>query len=356
MTHQFPLPLRAIYATVALLLLGALPQPAGAEELRIVAFGDSITIGHGDGDILCPDNASVTGGYPPRLRPLLQARGIDAALVNRGECGERTDAGLTRIDSVLNDGGDVIIIMEGTNDVSGRVGFETTVANLEMMAQKAEDAGVEPVLASIVPRGPEANTDTNNGKTYTIMDRLRVASLENGWAFADPFSALFGVPDFFELYYFDQLHPNPAGYGVIAGSMVDATVEALTNEDLCDSLPSGPCTPSETTLCLNQGRFLLEAKWKNFRGEEGVGNAVPQTDDTGAFFWFDSQNIEMIIKVLDGREINDFFWVFYGALSNLEFTLAVKDTETGRCKEYVNDLGTFASVGDTAAFFDPIEP
>ncbi len=334
-----------------LLLLFVAVSPADAADQRFLAFGDSVTVGHGDGAILCPDNLGF-GGYPPRLRPRLGAQGVGAYFVNYGLCGERTGAGVTRIDSVLNTGGDVIIIMEGTNDVSGLVGYETTVFNLNAMATKAALAGVEPVLASIVPRGPDSGTDENNGKTYTIGNELRIDAAENGWAFADPFDALFSRPNFFELYYFDQLHPNSTGYGVIADSMIDAAVDAATRSDLCAQVPPGPCAASGTVLCLNQGRFRLEARWKNFFGGEGAGNAVPLTDDSGAFYWVDSQNIEMTIKVLDGRELNGHFWVFYGALSNLEFSLIVTDTETGECKEYFNPLGTFASVGDTAAFFD----
>ena len=337
------------------LLLCVAALPAGAADQLVLAFGDSITVGHGDG-ILCPDNTGV-GGYPPRLRPRLVAEGVDAVVANHGLCGERTDAGVTRIDGVLAGGGDVIIIMEGTNDVSQRVGYEFTVFNLNVMAQKAVQAGVEPVLASIVPRGPESGTDENNGKTFTIGNELRIDAAQNGWAFADPFDALFNQPNFFELSDFEQLHPNPSGYGIVAESMVDAVVEAATREQLCAEVPSGPCVASSTALCLNQGRFRLEARWKNFFGEEGVGRALPQTDDTGAFYWVDPQNVEMTIKVLDGTAINSHYWVFYGALSNLEFTLAVRDTESGECKEYFNPLGTFASVGDTGAFFDPgLEP
>ncbi len=337
-----------------LLCLSALP--AGAANKHFLAFGDSITVGHGDGGVLCPDNTSV-GGYPPRLTPRLATRGIDATFANRGLCGERTFSGVTRIDSVLAGGGDVIIIMEGTNDVSGRVSAESTIFNLNVMAQKAEAAGVEPVLASLIPRGPDSGTDENNGKTFGIGNQLRIDAAQNGWAFADPFAEIFYRPSFFELYYADQLHPNPTGYGLVADSMVDAAEDAATREDLCSQVPPGPCVAGDTVMCLNQSRFRLAAVWKNFFGEEGVGHAVPQTDESGAFYWVDPQNIEMMIKVLDGRDNNNHFWVFYGALSNLEFTLIVTDTETGECKEYVNPLGTFASVGDTGAFFVPgLEP
>ena len=56
------------------------------------------------------------------------------------------------------------------------------------------------------------------------------------------------------------------------------------------------------------------------------------------------------MKVLDGRAFNNKFWVFYGALSNVEYTVTVTDTQTGAVKTYFNSQGNLASVADTAAF------
>ena len=105
-----------------------------------------------------------------------------------------------------------------------------------------------------------------------------------------------------------------------------------------------------TQLCLNDNRFRLEVTWRDFDGNTGVGMAVPLTDDTGTFWFFDAQNVELVIKVLDGRAINDRFWVYYGALSNVEYTITVTDTLTGAIKTYRNPLDEFGSVGDTEAF------
>ena len=55
-------------------------------------------------------------------------------------------------------------------------------------------------------------------------------------------------------------------------------------------------------------------------------------------------------KVLDGQGLNGKFWFFYGALSNVEYTLTVTDTQTGVVKTYKNGSGQFASVADTGAF------
>jgi hypothetical protein len=112
------------------------------------------------------------------------------------------------------------------------------------------------------------------------------------------------------------------------------------------------CTASDTTLCLNGGRFSASVAWTDFQGRTGVGTATPITADTGYFWFFSSTNIELVIKVLDARTVNGKFWVFFGALSNVEYTLTVTDTVTGAQKQYVNPSGQFASVGDTKAF-DP---
>ncbi len=57
-----------------------------------------------------------------------------------------------------------------------------------------------------------------------------------------------------------------------------------------------------------------------------------------------------MVKVLDGRAVNNHFWVFYGALSDVQYTITVTDTQTGAVKVYSNTQGHLASVADVAAF------
>lgn len=114
---------------------------------------------------------------------------------------------------------------------------------------------------------------------------------------------------------------------------------------------TGPaCQPSDVVLCLGGGRFKVEASWRDFEGRSGRGHAVALTADTGYFWFFDPANVEVITKVLDGRGVNNHHWVFYGALSNVQYTLTVTDTETGAARRYVNPPGRLGSVGDTDAF------
>ncbi len=126
------------------------------------------------------------------------------------------------------------------------------------------------------------------------------------------------------------------------GGRVDAFVAKLS---------TGPCTAGADTLCLNGSRFQVQVRWRvPSQGTSGVGAAVPFTADTGSFWFFSSNNIELMIKVVDGRAFNNKFWVFYGALSDVEYTITVSDTATGAVKTYFNPSGTLASVSDTAAF------
>lgn len=110
------------------------------------------------------------------------------------------------------------------------------------------------------------------------------------------------------------------------------------------------CLEDTITLCLMGGRFQLRMIWEDFQGATGFGRAVRLTGDAGYFWFFNEDNVELVVKTLDGSAINGHFWVFYGALSNVAFTLEVTDIQTGVVKNFVNPLGSFASVGDTEAF------
>ncbi|MEO8432675.1 MAG: hypothetical protein ABI592_14275 [Acidobacteriota bacterium] len=121
-------------------------------------------------------------------------------------------------------------------------------------------------------------------------------------------------------------------------------------------LPSRPaaaqaCVANGTTLCLNATRFKVQATWRvPAQGTSGVGNGIALTGDTGEFWFFSANNIELVIKVVDGRAFNDKFWVFYGALSDVEYTITVTDTTNGAVKTYTNPSGNLASVADVTAF------
>jgi hypothetical protein len=110
------------------------------------------------------------------------------------------------------------------------------------------------------------------------------------------------------------------------------------------------CGEPHLGLCLEQNRFRVEVSWRDHQGNTGQGHAVPLQDDTGSFWFFTPANVELLVKVLDGRSINSHFWVFYGSLSDVEFDIRVTDTQTGDVQIYHNSAGTLASQADVHAF------
>lgn len=113
----------------------------------------------------------------------------------------------------------------------------------------------------------------------------------------------------------------------------------------------GGCTPNATTLCLNNGRFRVTATFATNAGQSGNGMAVSETTDTGMFWFFSANNIEMILKVVNGCALNSRYWVFAGGLTNVAVTMTVTDTANGTVRTYSNPQGTaFQPIQDTSAF------
>jgi hypothetical protein len=113
---------------------------------------------------------------------------------------------------------------------------------------------------------------------------------------------------------------------------------------------AGPCAASASVLCLNGSRFRVTASFQS-SGGSGTGTAVPLTGDTGYFWFFSSNNVEIVIKVVDGRAFNSRYWVFAGGLTNVNVVITVTDTQTGASQTYVNPQGVaFQPIQDTGAF------
>jgi lysophospholipase L1-like esterase len=211
---------RHLPTAAALLLGGALaaaaPVAAQTAAKTFLAFGDSITAGVGD-------NKPVPAGYPQRLQTLLVNAGVNATVLNAGMPGEKTPDGLSRIDSVLAMGkpGDVLLLMEGTNDVTRMISFETTIFNLDTMAQRAEALNISAVHATVIPRPPTDKQDADNLLTEQLNGRIRNLAGVRGRLEADPNASFLTLPNLFGSFYSlapdDHVgHPNAPGYDILA--------------------------------------------------------------------------------------------------------------------------------------------
>lgn len=126
------------------------------------------------------------------------------------------------------------------------------------------------------------------------------------------------------------------------------------------SISSGSCVAGATVLCIDDQpgdrRFRVEVAFATQQsgGLRGDGQAIPLSSlgvRRGGLFWFfGADNPEMLVKVLNGCALNNRYWVFYSAGTNVGFTLKVTDTVTGRIFESRNpDLRAAPPVTSTDA-------
>ena len=170
----------AIVLRLAAVLLAAfLPVQARAQAdtVTIVALGASHTAGWG---------VPFDQAYPARLQALLQAKGVDAVVRNRGIAGDTTGGMLARLESVVRPGTRLVILQPGTND--------------EHMGLGNERAGnIEKIRALLDARGIKLVVMENS-----VLDALPRSELRE-----------------------DRVHFTPAGYAMLAERMLPEVLAAL---------------------------------------------------------------------------------------------------------------------------------
>ncbi len=128
------------------------------------------------------------------------------------------------------------------------------------------------------------------------------------------------------------------------GSAFTAEAGATTN-----TTPSS-CAAGAEALCFLD-RFQIEMSWRFESGESGASKASPLGARSGAFYFKSAENLEVLIKMLNACGAGNRYWVFFAATTNVEFTVTVTDTQTGRINTYYNPLGKAAlPILDTDAF------
>ncbi|MBO6577403.1 MAG: arylesterase [Rhodothermales bacterium] len=180
---------------------------------RVLFFGDSITAGFG----LREDQA-----FPALLDNRLDSLGIEAELVNAGLSGETTAAGLRRIDWVLQNHVDVLVLGLGGNDALRGVDLSSTRENLQGIVDKTRASNPEAVVVVAGMMIPP-----NFGPDYAReFAELFPELAQNNDAILIPF-ILDGVGGFDEYMLPDQIHPNEAGHRKVADLVEPYLLEAL---------------------------------------------------------------------------------------------------------------------------------
>lgn len=116
------------------------------------------------------------------------------------------------------------------------------------------------------------------------------------------------------------------------------------------SVDMGAYELSDTILYLRGGRFLVEVDWLTPTGSGGKGTPVVLTSDSGYFWFFENTNVELLVKMLDGQGVNGYYWFFYGAMTDVAYTITVTDTETSAVKTYYGIQHHQTSGNDIHAF------
>jgi hypothetical protein len=108
------------------------------------------------------------------------------------------------------------------------------------------------------------------------------------------------------------------------------------------------CRANATTLCLLNGRFAVSVAWAN-PGNATSGQALGKlfSGEVGTFVFTDPSNVELMTKLIQFPDRVAFYW---GALTDLPYTITVVDTTTGKRKTYQGTAGKLCGGLDNNAF------
>jgi len=218
--------LRALGAASMALWLSMTTAPGTAESqgLRILAFGDSLVHGYG----LATDDT-----FPAQLERALRDAGRPVEVLNGGNSGDTTAAGLARLDWALSDRPDLAIVELGGNDGLRGIDPDETYRNLDAILTRLEAEGI-PVLFTgmLAPR----NLGADYAEAFdAVFPRLAAA---HGVAFYPFF--LDGVAMRPELNQPDGIHPNAAGVARVVERILPSVVRLIESHESRRDETRGP--------------------------------------------------------------------------------------------------------------------
>jgi plastocyanin len=114
------------------------------------------------------------------------------------------------------------------------------------------------------------------------------------------------------------------------------------------------CDETRNALCLNGGRFEATVQWRPSAAETGRESKrvmLPEAPNSGLFALSPHDDLQLLVNVVDRCAVNGHYWLSFAAVTDVEFTVKVRDTQTGRTRVYFNPAGsTPAPVRDVEAF------
>jgi acyl-CoA thioesterase-1 len=171
------------------------------DDAVILAFGDSLTYGTG---------ASRLSDYPNILAELTSLE-----VINEGIPGEISEEGLERLPALLDEyQPKLLILIHGGNDLLRKIPSEQIAANLNKMIEEAASRHIEVVMLGV----PQPNL-----LTLTSADLYqRIAEDRNIPVDLNTLPDILGDNSLKS----DMIHPNDAGYQLMAGNIFKLLQEA----------------------------------------------------------------------------------------------------------------------------------
>jgi acyl-CoA thioesterase-1 len=203
-----------ILLLLLILDLALLAAPVAAETRGtpvILALGDSLTAGYG----LAPEKS-----FPSQLEAALAKKGISVRVVNGGMSGDTSAGGLSRLDWLLAEKPDLVIVELGANDGLRGLDPAVTRGNLDRIATRIRDSGAHILLAGM--RAPP-NLGSEYGAAFAAL--YRDLAEKHGAAYYPFF--LEGVAADPALNQEDGIHPTAEGIAVIVENILPVVAGAL---------------------------------------------------------------------------------------------------------------------------------
>jgi len=205
--------------------------PASAEEsilkdengdgaVSLLAFGDSITYGLGDGADVEASRDLPPAGYPKRVSNL-----ASVPVSNVGLPGEEfiLDGAARFARQLSRSNADIVLFLEGANDALKRASTDDYRNKVQRVINSTTAIGKVPVLLTIPPTccghaGSRPFIESFNRETIRLanLNSSRLADLERAW------KTTCQNQEECELFNDDGLHPNAKGYSVIAQTVLAA--------------------------------------------------------------------------------------------------------------------------------------
>jgi lysophospholipase L1-like esterase len=222
---------RGVRATCSTSVFVRLPPRLVAT--RFMAFGDSITAGRYSDPVRGLNITISQFAYPELLEPLLEARDVQQrsaiSMVNEGVPGDLAHVqGIARFrGAMLQHRPEVVLLMMGTNDLLVPLGIDRGIEGLRQIIAQAKSAefNARVVLATVPPQRSGSRRPFGVPEQVPILnDRIRALATAEGLPLADVYNEMRGD---LSLIGEDDLHPTPAGFGVIARVFYDTIVARL---------------------------------------------------------------------------------------------------------------------------------